>query len=261
MPVSNSQIDRVGDRFRADDQVDDDDRTIFDSYRADFAPALREVWEIVGRETGLAPGSRLKTLETVVLKLKRQRTRLSQVSDIAGCRVVVETMDDQDEVVSRLRELFSGCQVKDFRDEPQWGYRAVHLIVKAPDGHLVEIQVRTRIQNIWANVSEAIAYSIDMDIKYGGGPEIAREILRRLSELGRTTDDQRVNTRALRRKQDEVEAAVESLLPGVALPPNATPEGRARMRAELERIESLVQSQLVDFEALARTLTERVGAV
>jgi hypothetical protein len=44
-------------------------------------------------------------------------------------------------------------------------------------GRPVEVQVRTILEDAWANASESLANSVDPDIKYGGGPPGAREIL------------------------------------------------------------------------------------
>ena len=48
-------------------------------------------------------------------------------------------------------------------------------------GFLVEIQIRTRLQHGWASAVERLADKIDLDIKYGGGPEGLRDHLLNLS--------------------------------------------------------------------------------
>ena len=79
----------------------------------------------------------------VVAKLKRQKTRLSTMQDIAGCRIVVPGIVQQDEAVGKIQEAFDILRTDDLREEPHSGYRAVHVIVTVPKGHRVEIQIRT----------------------------------------------------------------------------------------------------------------------
>lgn len=54
------------------------------------------------------------------------------------------------------------------------------MIVKVA-GFPVEIQVRTPLQNSWAQATESLADSFDPEIKYGGGPDLVRSILERVS--------------------------------------------------------------------------------
>jgi ppGpp synthetase/RelA/SpoT-type nucleotidyltranferase len=64
----------------------------------------------------------------------------------------------------------------DRRANPSYGYRAVHLIVKV-DGALVEIQIRSSLQHLWAELSEKFSDVVDPSIKYGGGPPNIRDLL------------------------------------------------------------------------------------
>ena len=69
----------------------------------------------------------------------------------------------------------------DRRAAPSYGYRAVHIVVKI-SGKLVEIQIRTLLQHLWAEVSERLSDVLDPEIKYGGGVELVRSVLRKTSE-------------------------------------------------------------------------------
>lgn len=66
-------------------------------------------------------------------------------------------------------------KVYDRRKKPSHGYRAVHVIATA-QGRLVEIQVRTELQHLWAEQSEVMS-DTDSRIKYGGGDPDALELL------------------------------------------------------------------------------------
>lgn len=74
----------------------------------------------------------------------------------------------QDEVVARLKQLFETLSVVDRREQPSHGYRAVHAVVSA-SSKFIEIQVRTSLQHLWAELSEKFSDVIDPAIKYGGG--------------------------------------------------------------------------------------------
>ncbi len=69
----------------------------------------------------------------------------------------------------------------DRRTNPSHGYRAVHIIV-ATHGVSVEIQVRTALQDLWAQLSERLADVVDSSIKYGGGTLEDRRWLALISE-------------------------------------------------------------------------------
>src|SRR5438552_3337035 len=62
------------------------------------------------------------------------------------------------------------------REQPSHGYRAVHVI-PVVEGRPIEIQVRTYLQQRWAEVSEKYSDVVDPALKYGGGPEEARSLL------------------------------------------------------------------------------------
>jgi len=62
------------------------------------------------------------------------------------------------------------------------GYRAVHLIVTT-QGASVEIQVRTSLQHLWAELSERLADVIDSRIKYGRGAPQVNQLLAVESEI------------------------------------------------------------------------------
>jgi ppGpp synthetase/RelA/SpoT-type nucleotidyltranferase len=103
------------------------------------------------------------------------------MQDIAGCRIIVSDVVAQDEVMGRVAQAFEEASVVDRRKSPSHGYRAVHAIVR--QGAIpVEIQIRTELQHKWAQLSEKLSDVIDPSIKYGGGSDLLRSQLARLSE-------------------------------------------------------------------------------
>lgn len=103
------------------------------------------------------------------------------MQDIAGCRIIVPDILTQDEVVENLKSLFDKLTVVDRRENPSHGYRAVHVIVAHSD-KLIEVQVRTALQHLWAELSEKLSDVRDSAIKYGGGDQDVVKILSILSE-------------------------------------------------------------------------------
>lgn len=175
---TKSALDRLGNRLRKTATPSPEDVAAYLQYRDEFTDALREVEEQLA---SLVPGSRAsgrrKTLDTVVAKLKRQKTRLSTMQDIAGCRIVVPDLVEQDAAVREIQAAFDALRTDDLRETPHAGYRAVHVIVAASNGRQVEIQVRTQLQDIYAQLVEKMADTFGIEMKYGGGPEEARELL------------------------------------------------------------------------------------
>ncbi|MHB8509883.1 MAG: hypothetical protein ACYDGR_14765 [Candidatus Dormibacteria bacterium] len=177
MPLSNTQADRLGERLRQRGLTESDLRSL-DDYRRAFEPAQLEVTRLLKTLLGLHPTVRpAKTSDSILAKLLREpRMRLSQMQDIAGCRAVVLDLGSQDRTVDALRTLTLFGQVDDRRAKPSFGYRAVHVILVYA-GKPVEVQVRTRAQHLWAEISERLARSVDPAIKYGGGPDSTRDQL------------------------------------------------------------------------------------
>ena len=102
--------------------------------------------------------SRAKTLEAILAKLRRQPTSLARMQDIAGSRIVVPSLEAQQIVVEGVVAMFEDEHVATTDNRQtgdRHGYRAVHVIVRV-DGRFAEIQVRTRAQDGWANLVEAM---------------------------------------------------------------------------------------------------------
>jgi putative GTP pyrophosphokinase len=110
------------------------------------------------------------------------------VQDIAGCRMVVRGAVEQDNAIDTLIEVFPQAVLHDRRKSPSHGYRAVHLIVRAL-GLPVEIQIRTRLQHGWAEISERLSDRHGAALKYGGGDPAMRELLLRTSAAVEVIED------------------------------------------------------------------------
>jgi GTP pyrophosphokinase len=185
--TSKTQIDRLGDRLRKGKFGDEELRHL-DEFRRTFAAAYEEVVSTVRKTTQLDPTGRpAKSTTSIVEKLRRETIRLTQMQDIAGCRLVVHDLLNQDQVVDQLVAALPGAVVVDRRKEPSHGYRAVHVIATA-QGKPVEIQVRTELQHLWAQLSEKLSDVVDPAIKYGGGDTKIREATSGLSDSVRALE-------------------------------------------------------------------------
>jgi putative GTP pyrophosphokinase len=183
--LSKAQVDKLGQRLISEPTADD--LRLLASYRQSFEVPLQEVAALVRMASASLPRSALstrpaKSTVSIVRKLRRESIRLSQMQDIAGCRLVVSSIQEQDALVRGLRAEHPDWHVHDRRVRPSHGYRAVHLVATV-GGKPIEIQVRTAMQHGWAEYSELLDRLVQGEVKYGGGPSDVRERLDRLSTI------------------------------------------------------------------------------
>jgi ppGpp synthetase/RelA/SpoT-type nucleotidyltranferase len=161
--LSGSQVDKLGRRLRTAETPSVEDLQLLEQLRRAHENARLEVVQALLAE-GLQGTSRLKTTSTIIEKLRRESTmHLSRMQDIAGVRLVIDSerpeqeRPEQDRVVERIHQLFPDARTVDRRVRPSYGYRAVHVIVRT-QGCLVEVQVRTHMQDRWAQIIERLAF-------------------------------------------------------------------------------------------------------
>lgn len=118
---------------------------------------------------------RAKTTQTIIEKLRREQAMaLARMQDLAGIRVVgAMTLEDQDGLAAEIAARFPAdpreARTVDRRARPSYGYRAVHVIVSL-DGVTIEVQVRTALQHLWADLMERLADTYGRQIRYGEPP-------------------------------------------------------------------------------------------
>jgi len=148
---------------------------------------------------------RTKTVESLRDKLSRPGkayTRLENVPDLAGLRVITYLREDADRVVELIRKEFD---VDDEESEDvagrlapnEFGYLSVHLVIRLSEGRRrlaewstvqalhAEVQVRTVLQHAWASFSHALQYKQEDDV-----PRALRRRLARLSALLEVADEE-----------------------------------------------------------------------
>ncbi|MEO8093162.1 MAG: RelA/SpoT domain-containing protein [bacterium] len=205
MPFSKSQVDRAG-RFLAERLVrrrEAGESAVegFNRDRVQEAEGIVEEWRrahakilssvaanlryYVLEHGGTGVAQRLKRHGTIVDKLTREEgMRLTQMADIGGVRAVLPTRDAVHAVARRLRRNWTVVRVRDYIETPKEdGYRALHLIVRRR-GRLIEVQLRTPFQHMWANMVEDQSRHLQAALKSGEGPDDVLNAYRDLAETG-----------------------------------------------------------------------------
>lgn len=128
---------------------------------------------------------RLKRMPTIIDKTRRfPDIGLSSFQDIGGIRAVVENINDVYNLKNKLDNAkanfsFSKINETDRIAEPKEkqgkGYRSLHLIYNFESdddkykGLKIELQIRTRLQNLWATSVEAVDIMTRQSLKSGFG--------------------------------------------------------------------------------------------
>ena len=222
MALTNQQIDAAGERLRDAEQPAADDLAIYEEYRESFREPVASVTETALELTLDAEllewGGRQKTVESVVAKLRAQDLALTGITDIGGVRIVLPSLAEVNRVHQALDEGLI-AQVKDYRGTgTKRGYRALHLILQATPDRVVELQIRSQIHNVWANLTERLQQRTGHDIKHAAGPAALLDALEELSEYGRTVDGRRRDVVGFGRwpwqRMEQAEIGAVSLEPG-----------------------------------------------
>lgn len=205
---SKNHVNKAGDVLISDTSTEKEKieaKGVLDNWRAIhsypmhvFKMTLKNKSKRVDKDSLTA--QRLKRSTSIIKKLKRKYNgkeptmKLSQMQDISGCRAVLKD-------VSMAREL---CQkhylkgdlkhkrvgTKDYITSPKKdGYRSIHLIYKyfsdkgkkEYNGLLVEIQIRSRLQHLWATAIETVDFFTRQAIKSNEGQEDWMDFFRLLS--------------------------------------------------------------------------------
>jgi len=175
--LSRTAIDNIGARLR-NDSADMAALAELALFRNQVANRTQGAFDaVVAHTTSLASARNGKSNRSIIEKLLRQKSlKLSQMQDVEGCRVIVDSLIEQDALASRLHAVFNEVAVYDRRASPSYGYRALHLVPRLM-GERYEIQIRTRLQHAWAEVAERLAGRFGQALKYGGGDDFLRNVL------------------------------------------------------------------------------------
>lgn len=122
---------------------------------------------------------RLKRMPTIIDKLKRYPAmKLTTMQDIGGLRTVLASVVDVYKLASTYRDntRFTHELINEYdymyKPRNEDGYRSLHLIYKyknkrnpAYDGLRIELQIRTKLQHIWATAVETMGTFLGQALK------------------------------------------------------------------------------------------------
>lgn len=173
----------------------------------------------VAREAGLVDGrvdvtQRLKRTSTIGDKLTREPTmEITQMQDIGGVRARLPDIDHLYAVSRRLKKTWTIQRTRDYVAEPkQSGYRALHHIVRR-DGRLIEVQLRTAVQDAWANQVEDDGHATGVGLKFGRGADAAHAYYALISQVFALAEHGRVVSDALAQELQTAHAKTKHTLP------------------------------------------------
>ena len=196
---SKNQIDIIGKEIAKNslDRKNNEHLKIVERWRAVHAHPMiklaKELKRAIGTRKGVVFAQRLKRLDTIVNKLVRYpNMRLSSMQDLGGCRVIFSNLEEvysfRDSILN-ISEDFLLNKEKDYIKNPNkdTGYRGIHLIYdfikdNNYDKISVELQLRTRLQHLWATAVESVGMFTNNGLKFNQGEKIWLDFFR-LSSL------------------------------------------------------------------------------
>jgi hypothetical protein len=125
---------------------------------------------------------RIKRLPSIRHKLERfPKMKLSQMQDIGGCRAVLSSVAQVDELVTWYKTKSRGKHQL-VREDPyiaqpkDSGYRGVHLVYSYRgredwNGLKIELQIRSRLQHAWATAVETVGTFTRQALKSSQGQD------------------------------------------------------------------------------------------
>lgn len=139
--------------------------------------------------------SRLKTRDSLEFKLERTTedlTKLIDIKDLCGLRIITYFTDDVDKVSNIVQNEFDvdiehSIDKRTVLDPDHFGYTSLHYVAKLPNKRLrlteykrfsdciFEVQVRSILQHTWAE--------IEHDLGYKSKFAVPKDIRRRFSQL------------------------------------------------------------------------------
>ncbi len=188
--VSNRKIDNIGNLLKKEADLNKSDLKTLLQWRNSFSPILEYYYSKLKKDVNgdnlVVLARRLKRIESIQIKLKRFKTmRLSTFQDVAGVRVVLKSEYALNEVFAKLRSQSTINKLKridNYCSTPKDdGYRGIHLVYQNASSNLIEIQLRTELQHIWATAVEIYGELQSTSFKTGEGDKKWKEFFLLLS--------------------------------------------------------------------------------
>lgn len=162
----------------------------FNNWRLSHAYPMHIITKNIKRmAANLSPDAvcvqRLKRARSIIIKLMRfPGMNLSRIEDIGGCRIVMPNVESARKLAERYisknkRHKRIKSREKNYINNPKRdGYRSIHLVYsyysrnqvgKVFNDKLIEIQIRSRLQHIWATALETADLFSHQMLKFGKG--------------------------------------------------------------------------------------------
>lgn len=159
---------------------------VVDNWREAHAFPLHVIYinlrKITQKHDNVIVAERLKRLDSIINKLKRQPSMsLWTMQDLGGCRLIVPNIEDvyyHANYYEKSRKRHILVNTYDYIQCPKSsGYRSLHLVYqyysdnsdKYNKNMLIEIQIRTHLQHLWATAVETMGLFTKESIKSGQG--------------------------------------------------------------------------------------------
>lgn len=134
--------------------------------------------DVIGRE---------KHIYSVYLKMKRKELPLEEIVDVFGFRIVVDNVDQCYQVLGHAHRMFRPMlgRFKDYIAIPRMnGYQSLHTTLVGPKGMPLDVQIRTRDMDNFANSGIAAHWLYKADDTEQAEPQTrAREWLSKLVDI------------------------------------------------------------------------------
>lgn len=183
---SRKQIDKAGKIIAAGTATQEEEKKaleVLNNWRSSHAYPLQVIASNLRRNNPNAiVVQRLKRLDSITGKLKRfPEMSLYGMQDLGGCRVIVDTVEDVYRSLnrykkSRIRHILK--REDDYIQNPKLsGYRGYHMVYQfhSDDKETynknmrIEIQLRTKLQHIWATAVEMMGIYTKAQLKASMG--------------------------------------------------------------------------------------------
>jgi len=200
--ISKNKINKAGDNIRLGIATQEDHKIIED-WRVSHRAVLNTFQAILRMRTkgsNIIVAQRHKRKSTIYDKLSRHSgMQLSRMDDIAGCRLIFNSINDLINFRSKFHKARFHHKRKndidkyDYIKNPKYsGYRGIHDVYEynvnsikgiSLKGLNVEIQYRTKIQHSWATAVELIGFITVNKPKFQQGDKKVQKLLVYASEI------------------------------------------------------------------------------
>lgn len=188
--VSKRKIDKIGDKLKLGKTLEASELRHLLKWRNSFTATLdyyyNKLKAKISEDDVVIVARRLKRVESIQIKLERFTTmRLSALQDIAGLRVVLNDENALDRAYTQIRGAGGRNPLKrldDYHNTAKGdGYRGMHLVYQTESSNLIEIQLRTELEHIWATAVETYGQLQSTSFKTGEGDQEWKKFFKILS--------------------------------------------------------------------------------